>query len=76
MEVKQDDTRTAPHNLQIDTEHAPATNEESIVVKEGKGLIKGKHLVYVDGDSAPGGPWDTAEQAQLAVRLLQECKVV
>jgi hypothetical protein len=40
--------------------------EESIVVKEGKGLIKGKFLVDVDGDGAPGGPWNTPEQARLA----------
>jgi proteasome lid subunit RPN8/RPN11 len=44
----------------------PLQEEESIVVKAGKGLIKGKYLVDVDGDGAPGGPWDTPEQARRA----------
>lgn len=37
--------------------------EWSAEARPGKGLIKGKFLPYLNGESTPGGPFDTAEAA-------------
>lgn len=39
---------------------------DGIIVREGKGLIKGKFLAEVDGDDVPGGPFNTQEEAREA----------
>jgi hypothetical protein len=42
------------------------TGEDSIKIKPGKGIITGKFLSEIDGETVPGGPFDTEEQARNA----------
>lgn len=40
--------------------------DSTVVAIPGKGLIKGKFIVEVDGERAPGGPWDNEAAAVAA----------
>lgn len=61
-------------------EHKPVPAEPSapkggIRIKPGKGFITGKFLADLDGDSVPGGPWDTEEAARAAAEKWRETLV-